>query len=341
MSNVPGSIVGKSTNGIRSFEIEGFSSALDLDSPIRMEKTNSFDLASLTKIVATTASFILLSDSWNLDDEIRKFLPLWKGSDKSSITIRNLLQHTGGLPPWLPLYTHTQDASAAHDLIATLPLMSRPGSLRVYSDFGFMTLGKVLQAISGKNLQDTFNEIVAQPFGLHETSFAIPKTIPASTSRGDRFELQMLKTKQPYAIKENVEDFDKWRTHILTGEINDGNSFHVFNGISGHAGLFSTVEDLLTFCEKITLTPLFESFVEDSFVENFHLGFKSWDDSFGSCRSRFYGHTGFTGTALAVCPSHNSSIVYLSNRLHTDGIPPQTEELIKATIAKFHAELHK
>jgi CubicO group peptidase (beta-lactamase class C family) len=338
--NVPGKVVATSVNGVREYRAEGFRSTLDLDSPLPMEIDTSFDLASLTKIIATVGTLMAVESQWSLDDFVGKYLPTWGSGDKSAVTLRHLLQHRSGLAPWLPLYIRHSNPESAHDLIAKNPLESKVDEVRKYSDLGFIALGKILEVITGEKFEDAVKRYVLTPLGMTQTQFASPMTEAASTSRGDRFEYEMVRSGVPYKVDEKVEDFSGWRNRILTGEVNDGNAFHLFGGISSHAGLFSTAADVLTFCENITPSVTFQRFISESRDDGFHIGFKSWADTCGDCSVRFYGHTGFTGTALAISPDHNASVVMLTNRLHTDGEVAPTENLIQAEIKAFHAKLH-
>lgn len=333
-------VLASSVDGVRNYRIEGFRSSLDLATPLPMEQETSFDMASVTKIIATVGTLMALESEWSLDDRVSKFLPIWGSGDKAEVTLQHLLQHRSGLAPWLPLYIRQSDPDEAHAFIVANPLESKVDERRAYSDLGFITLGKILTSITGESLEATVRNHVLTPFGMTQTQFASPLTPAAATSRGDRFEYEMVRTGVPYKVDEKVEEFSGWRNRVLTGEINDGNAFHLFGGVSSHAGLFSTAPDVLSFCENITPSLTFKKFISESRDDGFHIGFKSWVDSCSDCSIRFYGHTGFTGTALAISPDHNASIVMLTNRLHTDGEVALTENLIQAEIKAFHANLH-
>ncbi|MEN9324312.1 MAG: hypothetical protein RL414_66, partial [Actinomycetota bacterium] len=324
----------------RTFTVEGNASQLDLAHPIPMAAETSFDLASLTKIVATVGTLMATDSQWSLDDRVGKYLPQWNGSDKFEITIRHLLQHRSGLLPWLPLYIRHSEPESAHAFIANHPLENRVDEIRRYSDLGFITLGKIIESITGESIETAAKKYVFDSFGMKQTQFAKPLTPAASTSRGDRFEYEMVRTDTPYVVEEEVSEFSGWRKEILTGEINDGNSFHLFKGVSAHAGLFSTANDLIQFCESITPSLTFKKLISESRDEGAHIGFKSWNSEIGNCSTNFYGHTGFTGTALAISPEHGASLVLLTNRLHTDGEVPATEDLIQIALREFHAHLH-
>lgn len=337
-------VIGTSISGNRAIASSGFRSALDKETPLPMQPNTSFDLASLTKIVATTSSIMELVKRGNLavDDAVSRFLPAWDTSEKGEITIRHLLQHRSGLSEWRPLYISAADAGEAHELIATAPLRYAIDAERHYSDLGFITLGAVIAAITGKTFIESVRELSLNNLQLKATQFASPLDMAniAATSRGDRYEKTMVETKSPYPVEESSLDFKGWRTRILSGEVNDGNAFHLFKGVSSHAGIFSNAEDLLSFGESLLSSPEFEFFIKDGVDADFHLGFRSWVDTVDACSTRFYGHTGFTGVFLAISPLHSAVFVGLSNRLHTDGEITPTEEIFSRHLNEFHRQLH-
>ena len=340
----PGVVIGTTIAGRHKISAGGYRSSLDQPAPLAMAQDTSFDLASLTKIIATVSSLMVLveASSLGIDDNISKFLPSWKTSEKGGITIRHLLQHRAGLWEWKPLYITASDPDKAHELIATTPLRYSVNEARHYSDLGFITLGKVITTLTGKNLIDSVDELVLNKLKLHSTQFVKPRENGnvAATSRGDRFEKTMVESKIPYPVTESAQEFKGWRTQILSGEVNDGNAFHLFGGAASHAGLFSNAPDLLVYAESLLTSQGFKTFIEDGVDTDFQLGFRSWVDTHGSCTTRFYGHTGFTGVILAVSPQHNSAITVLTNRLHTDGQVTTTEAIFTPYLKDFHAQLH-
>ena len=302
---------------------------------------DSFDLASITKIMCTTSILMKLIEARELDLEtkVASFIPAWK-RDKSEITIENLLRHRSGLEPWRPLYISSSDIEGSYDFIAKLPPATPINTSRVYSDLGFIALGQIITILTQSSIEKNFEEMIAKPFGLSETRFATPVTTPLSTSHGDRFEYEMVESKTPFTIPESVEDFQGWRRHVLIGEVNDGNAFHIFGGASSHAGLFSTASDILKFAAVIKDDPLFSSFTKPGPDSDAHLGFISWESTVGECRDRFYGHTGFTGVVFGISTQHNCEITLLTNRLHTQGELTMTSEMWKPVLDEYHRSLH-
>ena len=319
----------------------GYRKSLDESAPQPITYSDSFDLASITKIMSTTAIVMELvkAKELKLSDRASTYLPQWK-SEKAEITIEDLLRHRSGLPPWRPLYIRHSTAEAAHETIARDPLSHPVNTGRAYSDLGFISLGLIISTITGKDFLTSFHELIAQPFGLTQTRFATPVTEAVSTSRGDRFEKEMVETNIPFQVPESAEEFSGWRKEILTGEINDGNAFHLFKGISSHAGLFSTAQDVLTFSEEISQHSLFPLFTEEGPDQNAHLGFMSWVDTVDGCTDTFYGHTGFTGGAFGISRAHGEVVVLLANRLHTDGSLTPTSTYFAQTLHEAHSHLH-
>lgn len=319
----------------------GYRDYLDLSQPVPMTFDSSFDLASITKIMCTTAIMMDLTalGEISLQDKVEKFLPAWNG-EKSTITVKHLLRHRSGLAPWRPMYVRKKSREEVYDFIATEPLANPVDSVRVYSDLGFITLGQIISVITGKRLEDAFEEIVRKPYGLSHTQFSKPVTEVVSTARGDHFEKVMVETNTPYQVPELADEFARWRTHILKGEVSDGNSFHIFGGIAGHAGLFSTAEDLISFGEEISQHELFTTFTGEGPDPDAHLGFVSWSDTVGNCTDRFFGHTGFTGGAFGISHAHGVVATLLTNRTHVDTPLTPTANLWTPVVHELHAHLH-
>ena len=342
--SAPGIVIGTSISGGRTISANGYRSSLDTENPLNMLADTSFDLASLTKIVATTSSLMELValKELSVDDSVSQYLPAWNTSEKKAITIRHLLEHRSGLWEWRPLYISAAEPDAAHALIAKAPLRYEVNTERRYSDLGFITLGAVITAITGQTFIESVNELSLNKLSLISTGFSAPHDMDnvAATSRGDRYEKAMVDTKTPYPVSESSQDFNGWRTRILNGEINDGNAFHLFKGASSHAGLFSNADDLLSFGESLLNSPMLDLFTEKGIDPDAHLGFRSWANTHGSCSARFYGHTGFTGVMLALSPLHNAVFVGLSNRLHTDGELIPTEDIFTSNMKDFHSQIH-
>lgn len=353
LAQVPGLVLGLSEGGKRDILAHGNRQVFGVDSPLPMNARTSFDLGSITKILATTAGLMRLIDmgELSLDDQARKFLPEWNRTEKVEITVRDLLLHRSGLWEWRPLYIHSQDPTDSAQLIAEIPLRYPVNAGRHYSDLGFISLGRILSKASGEDLDGSIASLVLGPLQLRNTQFALPvsHTSIAATSLGDSIEREMVSSKIPYPVPEEVADFKHWRENFLVGEVNDGNAFHVYNGTSGHAGLFSTAGDLLTFGEVMNSSFRGEGPYSGKLTHEFltsgpdagqQLGFRSWSDSHQGSTCEFFGHTGFPGAVLAFSPSHDCVIVLMTNRLHVQGTPVATELLWQPFLSSIHNNLH-
>lgn len=298
-----------------------------------------FDLASLTKVLATTFAVMLLKD-WghiNLDEPISTYLAAFRRFDKAPITIRHLLSHSAGFQSWLPLYYHAQNSEEALRTISELPLAYQIGKKRCYSDLGFIILGCLVEYLSQQRLNVFLEENLYQPLGLKDTLFAPSSKLVrvAATSHGNPFEYKMIAENNfEFACKEKIEDFTLWREYTLVGEVNDANCYHVFSGISGHAGLFSTGKDIscllwLLFNEgRYADQPLLKPETIHQFISKdkyqHGLGWAMTDDGqagslpLGDLKNSSLlrgamGHTGFTGTFVFAIPQRKFSMVLLTN----------------------------
>ncbi len=254
-----------------------------LVSPEPMTVGHVFDLASVTKVMATTWAMMLLVDRGlvELDNPVHTYLPDFRGPEKDRITVRDLLTHRSGLYRWKPVYYHAGSQAEAYSYIRDLPLESGVGEWRRYSDLGFMLAGYIVETVGGRCLDVFLNEELYGPLGLTHTGF-VPgrrgngwpgpavsgeearRQIPAealvgilgsrrgrlagpfvATSHGNPYEKRMVEDDSfGYLCDEDPTTFTGWRSYNLQGEVNDGNAWHAHRGVAGHAGLFSTGSDL-------------------------------------------------------------------------------------------------
>ena len=282
--------------------------------PEPMTLDTIFDVASLTKVVATTTSVMILIDEGKigLDDRVAAFIPGFERHGKRNITIRHLLTHVSGLRPDVDL----KDPWSGSDTAITLAIdevpTAAPGTRFVYSDINFFLLGDIVRRVSGVPLDRFSYERIFAPLGMTHTRFS-----PAEPLRR-----RIAPTGDVNAMRGIVHDPTARR----------------MGGVAGHAGLFSTAADLATFCRMIIgrgayrgvriLSPaavaLMTSRATPSEEKNVRgLGWDI-DSSFSSNRGVLlpigsFGHTGFTGTSLWIDPASSMFIVFLSNRVHPDG----------------------
>jgi CubicO group peptidase (beta-lactamase class C family) len=285
-----------------------------------------YDLASLTKVVglATAMMFAVDEGKVDLDAPVQRYVADFAGSGKEQVTVRQLLAHASGLPAWRPLYREVSSRTEAFALADTTPLDSAPGSQDVYSDLGAIVLTEVLEAVFGERIDSFLEQRIFRPLGMTSVSYLPPSSRIARIA---------------------PTELDPWRGRILQGEVHDENAA-LMDGVSGHAGLFGSTEDLLTFAEWMiegwnggtgergngtvlqrSIVPSFPRSLIHQFTRRQNLVPGSgralgWDTpspggSAGTLLSpNSFGHTGFTGTSLWIDPDHHLAIVLLSNRVH-------------------------
>ncbi|MET4097325.1 CubicO group peptidase (beta-lactamase class C family) [Arthrobacter sp. UYCu712] len=297
------------------------------------------DMASVTKVLGTTACLLrLVSDGLvDLDAEVRRYLPGFRGAGRDSITVRDLLLHRGGLKEWYPLYAAAKSADEAHRVIETLPLVWAPRTVRRYSDLGFILLGRIVAAAAGQDLASATSELVTKPLGLYSTRYARPAGSNVATgSRDDRIEAAMIDSQIPYAVPFSSSDFSGWRRQPVQGQVADGNAHHVFDGVAGHAGLFSTVPDLLQFAAALAAYREHDSLWRSESAEEFFsagpdpgqaLGFRRYRLVVDGEALTVLGHPGHVGCAVGFVPGRGIALALASNRLLVDGAPVPTEDL--------------
>ena len=279
------------------------------DSPATTTET-IFDLASLTKVLATATLAMRLVDSGAvaLADPVARWIPEWLGKDRETVTLRALLSHSSGLTAWLPFYRDYTGRRDFQHAICTLPLEYPPDTQSIYSDLGFILLGFALEDAGGARF-DT------------QSSAAI-ETLTSST----------LLFKPPASVraKSAPTEVDPWRGRLLVGEVHDENCW-ALGGTAGHAGLFGTA-DAVGDIARAMLSSLkggdsaiarpatVRTFVTRAGIPGSRaLG---WDTMLptSSCGTKMsasaFGHTGFTGTSLWIDPQADVYVVLLTNRVH-------------------------
>lgn len=341
LAKVPGYLFATSKVGIRSYSANGTRQRYGANEQ-SVTLDTKFDLASLTKIVGTTAALLHLIELGELQvtDAASKYLASWRGTDKEEITIAELLSHQSGLAEWRPLYFTDELQADVAEQISRIALSYPKNTGRRYSDLGFISLGEIVKVITQKDLATAFAELVFQPLGLQNTSFGPIFGEVAATSIGDWYEKRMVATNTPYEVDLDVAAFPNWREEYLVGQTNDGNSHHRLSGIAGHAGLFSTAEDLLIFAEAIIANKWqAHSFLAITGDPMQGLGFRNWHTPTSTGEEILWGHTGFTGVALGFSIAHQSAALLLTNRLHAQGEPVATDELWQPFLTDFCAQI--
>lgn len=305
-----------------------------LNPPIPMNTATLFDMASLTKVIATTTSVMLLVDRGVLkvDDPVGKYIESFDTGAKKEITIRNLLTHTAGLIEWYPLFYFSSNKESTYRLISALPLKYPVGDRRSYSDLGFILLGEIIEKVSGMSLEQFEKQNIFLPLKMTHTTYNPLQhgrtTNIAATSAGNPFEKRMVyDTSLRYAVKGlDPKSWDGWRNYVLKGEVNDGNAWYANHGIAGSAGLFSTVDDMQKLVDMlmqkgkvggkqfISSRVIDSFFVKDKFNNGLGWMMDTTDSFIKNGPEGTFGHTGFTGTGIMAVPKYNLSIILLINR---------------------------
>jgi len=315
----------------------------ELADPVPMTPSTVFDLASVTKVMATTFAVMMLVDDGvlDLDAPVHTYLPDFRGGGKDAITVRHLLTHRAGLYQWQPVYYHASDPDEAYAYVRDLPLAWGVGEGRHYSDLGFMLLGRVVERVTGGTLGGFLQERLYGPLGLASTGFrsgeaggvgapegsdlgggvAPAGTRFAATSQGNPYEYRMVHDSTfGYRIAGDPDAWNGWRHRTLVGEVNDGNAFHAFRGMAGHAGLFSTAADLRVLLQLLLDRGEHEGrrYIGAGVVDTFltstgdgqALGWQVPDYA----PAGSFVHTGFTGTYVLGVPAQGLAVVLLTNR---------------------------
>ena len=320
-----GAVIGVRTAHSTAVAADGWAVLPDQVSPgVRMTPQLLLDLASVTKVASTTAQLMRLvaAGHLQLDDLVRSFLPGFHGDGKDAVTLRHLLTHTAGLQPWWPLYLETTDPHEAIERVQALPLASPVGGAWRYSDLGLMLAGAVIERVTTLDLAAAYRALVAGPLGLTSGFGPVASDSAAASADSDAYEFRMVDTGIPYPVPFVVDQFDGWRDRPLRGEPNDGNAAHALGGVAGHAGLFSTVDDLLTLGSALRGNELIPAGVLDEFAQPTPLhpeqavGFRRKTiDADGEGMTVLH-HGGFTGTSFGFALEKELVVAGAATRLY-------------------------
>ncbi|HEY8227858.1 MAG TPA: exo-beta-N-acetylmuramidase NamZ domain-containing protein [Pyrinomonadaceae bacterium] len=292
-----------------------------------------FDLASLTKVVATATSIMILVERGKirLSDPVSKYIPELKGEGRERITIEHLLTHRAGYAPDFDLRERWTGYDEAVKHLISEPLRSSPGTRFVYSDIGFIALGEVVRRVSGMPLDQFAKKNIFVPLGMKDTGF-----VPNASLKSRIAPTEKRRGQLSYLGDSNTDagtEGEVW----LRGQVHDPTSYRM-NGVAGHAGLFSTVNDLFIYCQMIlnggqyhsirVLSPLTVAEMTRPRLVSAGGGTRGlgWDmnTSYSTNRGELFplgsfGHTGFTGTSIWIDPASDMFVIFLSNRVHPDG----------------------
>ena len=300
-----------------------------------------FDLASLTKVIATATLAMRAVDDGaiELSDPVSRWLSAWRGTDRESVTVEDLLSHSSGLTAYLPFYRELTGRVEFEPAICALPLEYAPRSASIYSDLGFILLGFILEEAraprpgpgGGGGVVDPKRRLSAQfrQIGTYLTADPLAFNPPRS-----------------WRPRTAPTEVDAWRGRVLVGEVHDENAW-ALGGAAGHAGLFGTAPAVGAFAratlrtiagEPILARPeTMRRFIEKSAVPGSSRAL-GWDTMLptsscgASLSARAIGHTGFTGTSLWIDWERDFYVVLLTNRVH----PSRENERLRAIRPKFH-----
>jgi CubicO group peptidase (beta-lactamase class C family) len=330
---------------------------------IPMARETLFDLASLTKPLATTTSILWLvhDGAVDLDSPVAKYLPEFAEREKERVTVRHLLTHSSGLKPWRAFHELLLEkekktgerwlaTQAARELVLERVLRSglvhEPGAAAVYGDLDFIAAGALVEAVTQRRLDDVVRERITGPLGLAETFF-----VPLGEGAG-----------MPDALRRRTAATENcpWRERILWGEVHDPNAWSM-GGVAGHAGLFASADDLMRFAWTVLdvwhgrsdalpreLLRAFATRQRMPEKSDWALG---WDTpTAGASSSGKYfsansiGHLGFTGTSLWIDLERECAVVMLTNRVHQVAkrskfeLRPEVHDLIREAFEAGWAE---
>lgn len=289
------------------------------------EPSTPFDLASLTKVIATTsvAMHLVRTAALDLDTRPADLFEGWQGAGRRDITVRHLLEHSSGLPAHQRLWERGLTRESLTTLLAGIAPERDPGVAAVYSDLGFLLLGAVLERRAGARIDEPFSRLAADAGPL--PGYCPPRETWASVA---------------------PTEYDPWRGRLLAGEVHDENAA-ALGGVAPHAGLFGTAASVGRFARLVletrhAPTPLGDPAVLETFMAPSRVPGSTralgWDTMrpTSSCGTRLssaaIGHTGFTGTSLWIDPSQDVYVVLLTNRVY----PTRANDAIR----RFRPALH-
>jgi CubicO group peptidase (beta-lactamase class C family) len=316
-----------------------------------------FDLASLTKPLATTVAIMLLirEKKLRLDDQITRIIPMYGVFGKSLTTVRHLLSHSSGLPAWKAFFEEIlrSEKSGRINFVASRAAknfvfeqihrekpLNRPGAHCLYSDLGFIILGEAVEILTGNTFDRFCQDRIFKPLGLRSTGF---------------IDLSQLRTRRLQPVEDMIAPTENcpWRKKILCGEVHDDNAY-AMGGVAGHAGLFSSARDVHTLLVRMnqclrgknsflpqSLVREFLTKDESAANSNFALG---WDtpmpghSASGTLFSpRSVGHLGFTGCSIWWDLDKDCHVILLTNRVH----PSRKNDKIREFRPHIHDQIMK
>ena len=314
---------------------------------IAAEIDTIYDLASLTKVLVTSllCAKLIESGEINLSDKILNYFSEFDTDEKRGITIENLLTHTSGFRGWLPLYLISDFRFQISDSIAHETIENPIAEKVIYSDLNFILSGFLVEKVYRKSLDEIAETEIFTPLNLKSTFYNPPKELQkriAASEFGNEYEKQTC-IEQGYEIPNPQSQF---RNHIIWGEVHDGNCWFM-NGVSGHAGLFSTAEETFKIAQQFLANQTtllkpetcnlfrtnFTSELNEARSFAFQLAETPESTASNALAKDSFGHLGFTGTSLWIEPETERIFILLTNRTHAHELPFVN---INSTRRRFH-----
>jgi beta-glucosidase-like glycosyl hydrolase/CubicO group peptidase (beta-lactamase class C family) len=327
----PGGVVGVMRKGVMVWQ-RGYGYH-DYSKTRNVADNDVYDLASLTKIVSTTTSIMKLADEGRIDvkDRVAEYIPEFNTDEKRDITIEQLLLHTSGLPAFQVYVDELKTREEIIDAVRNEPLINRPGEEYVYSDLGFILLAEIVEEVSGLRIDQFMRNNFFYPMGMKSTFFN-PKKV------GQWFSNRIPPT----------EIDTTYRDGLVQAEVHDERAWFM-DGVAGHAGLFSSADDLAKFAFMLLNNGDFagKDYLKPETISQFTerrspinqraYGFDRKSEGFSTAGHltgpNSFGHTGFTGTSFWIDPDEEIAIIILTNRVHPSRTYGSSISRVRAKIA--------
>ena len=305
-----GAVVARDASGF-ALRYADATTELPRDQWVPMRDDTVFDLASVSKLFTSIAAVQLIEEGRvELEAPVAAYLPEFAANGKQGVTVRHLLTHTSGFTSWLPLYSRYPDKAARIQAVMDAPLKNAPGTTYLYSDLNLITLGVLVERLRGESLDEVVASRLAGPLGMRDTGYN-----PVAKERTAATEYQAVPARG-----------------MVRGEVHDENAWSL-GGVAGHAGVFSTVDDLAVLSQallnggtyrgarildrksvSLLITNFNENFPGDDHGLGFELNQTWYMDALSGPRTA--GHTGYTGTSIVIDFASRSFAILLTNRVH-------------------------
>jgi len=305
-----GAVVARDASGF-ALRYENATTELPRDQWVPMRDETIFDLASVSKLFTSITAVQLVEEGKvDLEAPVAAYLPEFGVNGKEEVTVRQLLTHTSGFTSWLPLYSRYPDKASRIRAVMDAPLKSPPGTTYLYSDLNLITLGVLVERLTGETLDQVVRERITAPLGMKDTGYN-----PADRTRTAATEYQSTPARG-----------------MVWGQVHDENAWSL-GGVAGHAGVFSTADDLAVLCQallnggtyrgerilsrksvSLLITNFNQDFPGDSHGLGFELDQRWYMDALSGPRTA--GHTGYTGTSMVIDFDSRSFAILLTNRVH-------------------------